>query len=172
MKNYNRGDVYYVEPNYSVGSEQRAGRPAVIVSNNKNNEHSTTVEIVYFTTKDKRYLPTHVTVNATGVPSTALCEQVHTVDKQRLGNFCGTCTKQEMTQIDIALAVSLDLVIEDKVQKAVDENVSEKLNKTGPAMILEVPETSPFEELTTMKAKYELLETMYHDLLVRVLGTL
>lgn len=28
MSDIKRGDIYYVESNYSVGSEQRAGRPA------------------------------------------------------------------------------------------------------------------------------------------------
>lgn len=40
-----RGQIYYIESNHQeIGSEQRAGRPAVIVSNDKNNENSTTVE--------------------------------------------------------------------------------------------------------------------------------
>lgn len=42
-----RGQIYYIESNHQeIGSEQRAGRPAVIVSNDKNNENSTTVEVV------------------------------------------------------------------------------------------------------------------------------
>lgn len=56
-----RGQIYYIESNHQeIGSEQRAGRPAVIVSNDKNNENSTTVEVVYMTTQPKNDLPTHV----------------------------------------------------------------------------------------------------------------
>ena len=29
----NRGDIFYVNPSETVGSEQRSGRPAIIVSN-------------------------------------------------------------------------------------------------------------------------------------------
>ena len=37
----NRGEVFYITSKYdTVGSEQRSGRPAVVVSNNLNNEHS------------------------------------------------------------------------------------------------------------------------------------
>ena len=44
-----RGDVYYiVKKNDVCDSEQRAGRPAVVVSNDKANEHSDVVEVVYF----------------------------------------------------------------------------------------------------------------------------
>lgn len=40
-----RGQIYYVRSNYrEEGSEQRGGRPAVIVSNDKNNAKSNTVE--------------------------------------------------------------------------------------------------------------------------------
>ena len=42
-----RGQIYYVRSNYrEEGSEQRGGRPAVIVSNDKNNANSNTVEVV------------------------------------------------------------------------------------------------------------------------------
>lgn len=47
-----RGEIYYIESTYrETGSEQRGGRPAVIVSNDKNNENSEVVEVVYMTTK-------------------------------------------------------------------------------------------------------------------------
>ena len=56
-----RGEIYYIESTYrETGSEQRGGRPAVIVSNDKNNENSEVVEVVYMTTKPKNDLPTHV----------------------------------------------------------------------------------------------------------------
>lgn len=43
-----RGEIYYIESTYrETGSEQRGGRPAVIVSNDKNNENSEVVEVVY-----------------------------------------------------------------------------------------------------------------------------
>lgn len=54
-----RGEIYYIESTYrETGSEQRGGRPAVIVSNDKNNENSEVVEVVYMTTKPKNDLPT------------------------------------------------------------------------------------------------------------------
>lgn len=47
-----RGEMYYIHEDYSsVGSEMKAGRPAIIVSNDMNNEFSSTVEIIYLTTE-------------------------------------------------------------------------------------------------------------------------
>lgn len=52
-----RGDIYYIMPFYTVtGSEQRAGRPGVVVSNDINNRHSPNVEIVFLTSQEKKPL--------------------------------------------------------------------------------------------------------------------
>ena len=69
---FKRGEIYYVESGFSTTvSEQRPGRPAVIVSNDKNNAHSTTVEVVYLTTQPKADLPTHVLIRSLSRESTA-----------------------------------------------------------------------------------------------------
>ena len=106
-----RGDIYYVNAIDSVGSEQRGGRPAIVVSNDKCNQHSPVVEVVYLTTSPKTPLPTHVTVRRAPRVSTALCEQVHSVDTQRFGSYCGCCTQQELSAVDTALLISLGLDI-------------------------------------------------------------
>ena len=70
--NINRGDIWYIGNGYpAVGSEQRPGRPAVVVSNQRNNQYGEVVEVVYLTTAPKRDLPTHVTIRSSGRVSTA-----------------------------------------------------------------------------------------------------
>ena len=107
---YERGEIYYVQRGYCFGSEQHSGRPAIIVSSDVSNWYSNTVEVVYLTTRPKKAMPVHVHIEATGRPSTALCEQVHTVDARRLGHQYGRCSQAEMQEIDKALKVSLGLV--------------------------------------------------------------
>lgn len=107
-----RGEVYYVYPTGNeIGSEQHAGRPAIIVSNNQNNKNSSTLEIVYLTTREKRPMPTHVHINAAGKlqESTAICEQIFTVDKLRLNDYIGQLCDKEMQDIEFGLMVSLGL---------------------------------------------------------------
>lgn len=106
---YRRGQVYYVAQSQAAGSEQAGGRPAVIVSSDTGNGHSPTVEVVYLTTQKKHYLPTHVQIDSTARPSTALCEQIQTICKDRLGRYIGTVSPQEMAGIDEALLISLGL---------------------------------------------------------------
>ena len=106
-----RGQIYYVRSNYrEEGSEQRGGgRPAVIVSNDKNNANSNTVEVVYMTTKPKTDLPTHVYIESALRPSTLLCEQISTVSEERIGEWIGELTESEVEDLDVALAISLGM---------------------------------------------------------------
>lgn len=105
-----RGDIFYIKKNgYTVeGSEQEAGRPALIVSNNEANKFSRSVSVVYLTTQEKKPLPTHCEVIARS-KSTALCEGVTTVSKDRLLDYVRTCTEEEMKRIDECMMLALGL---------------------------------------------------------------
>lgn len=104
-----RGDIYYISCVPVIGSEQRGGRPGIIVSNDVGNKYSDTVEIVYLTTRPKKPMPTHFTVLATDRKSVALCEQVSTVDKSRIGTYVGSLNAKEMALLNKALVESLAL---------------------------------------------------------------
>lgn len=105
-----RGDIYYVEDlGNKKGHEVQGSRPAVIVSNDTANHFSTVIEVVYLTTTEKKPLPTHVKIMSSDMKSTALCEQIDSVSKERLTSYVNSCTKDEMQQIDRALLVSLGL---------------------------------------------------------------
>ena len=107
--NISRGDICYIQSNFSSGSEQWGGRPAVIVSNEANNQFSPTVEVVYLTTRPKNDLPTHVTIRSAPRESIALCEQISTVALERVGAYAGHVTDAEMAQLEIAMMISLDI---------------------------------------------------------------
>lgn len=102
-----RGDIYYIGGGYSVGSETRSRRPAVVVSNDMNNEHSTVLEVVYLTSQPKRFLPTHVDILSAPRKSVALCEQITSVAAERFGNYCGRVTERELQLIEAAMMISL-----------------------------------------------------------------
>lgn len=105
-----RGDIFWVRQDYTtVGAEIKKNRPAIIVSNEKNNAYSDTVEIVYLTTAEKKPMPTHVVIETMGKQSTALCEAIYTVDKGRLENYYCTLTVEEMKLVDQAILVSLGI---------------------------------------------------------------
>lgn len=103
------------------GSEQYADRPAVVVSNDENNRYSGVIEVVYLTTAPKTDLPTHVIINSTGRKSTVLCEQVTSVSVDRVNNYIGQVSEQEMKNIEIALMISLAIGENTKTSKAYRE---------------------------------------------------
>lgn len=155
-----RGEIYYIQSYGSeCGSEQRAGRPAIIVSNDKGNQSSSTVEVVYLTTQPKHDLPTHVVIRATGKESIALCEQVTTVSLERVGDFCGECTKTEMQHIDIALMVSLALG---------DVQPANKPAKPAEAPLAEKGNTELEKKLVSAESKLTLFRSMYSELLQQI----
>jgi len=104
-----RGEIYYVNLDPVVGSEQAGTRPVVCIQNNVGNKCSPTVIIAVITSKKKSRQPTHVKINTPGLPrkSTVMLEQVQTVDKQRLIRFVGTLNDDQMREIDRALDISL-----------------------------------------------------------------
>lgn len=121
-----RGEIYYIHHRETVGAEIAKARPAVVVSCDALNDTSPVVEVVFLTTQPKKDLPTHVTIHATGLEATALCEQVNSVSRQLVGNYCAECTKEEMTRIDKALLASLGL---DAPKAEQDDDYADELAK-------------------------------------------
>lgn len=126
MNDLHRGEIYYISRGgVSYGHEQQADRPAVIVSNEKNNENSGVVEVVYLTTQPKTDLPTHTVIRSTGRVSTVLCEQIVSVSVDRITGYIGQVSEQEQKNIDIALMISLALDGDTKTSK-VAQNASQE----------------------------------------------
>jgi mRNA interferase MazF len=153
MNGIKRGEMFYISrggASYN-GSEQHADRPAVVVSNNKNNENSNVVEVVYMTTQQKTDLPTHVTIRSTGRISTVLCEQVYSVSTERVGTYIGECTDKEMENIDIALMISLQLDGNMKTSKKYNETIKEQQ-----------------EEIDSLKKEIEMLQQEHEDAIAEI----
>lgn len=127
MNEIRRGEIFYIaRGGASCGSEQYADRPAVVVSNDENNKHSGIIEVAYLTTQPKTELPTHVTIRSTGRVSTVLCEQVTSVSVERVNNYIGKVSEQEMKNIDIALMISLQLDGDSKSHKQYNETTKKQ----------------------------------------------
>lgn len=110
-----RGDVVWVMDSKGIGSEQRGERPALIVSNDYANEHAPVVTVVWLTTQEKKPLPTHCEVKGTE-KSTALCENVTTISKERVGAFIRSASYVEMENVDRCIAIALDIYDEPSAE--------------------------------------------------------
>ena len=110
QKEIHRGDVFYVSPLNPVGSEYKKSRPAVVVSNDRNNLNSPVVEICYFTLRNKSESPTHVYIKEGACyNSTVICEQITTISIERMGDFMCHLSDSDMERIDSALLSSLGI---------------------------------------------------------------
>lgn len=109
-----RGHIYDVSFDPVVGSEIGKRRPALIVSNDLNNEYSQTVTVVPLTGQPGgRTYPFEVLIphGIAGLTSDsrAKCNQVRTVDKSRLVVYRGALTHRYMLEVEKALKVHLNI---------------------------------------------------------------
>ena len=108
------GDIYEVNLDPVVGSETGKRRPALVVSNDINNEYSQTVTVLPITGQPaKKLYPFEVLVpkGVAGltVDSRIKANQIRTVDKRRLVSFRGSLPSQYLPQMEKALKVHLNL---------------------------------------------------------------
>ena len=148
-----RGEIYYIESTYrETGSEQRGGRPAVIVSNDKNNENSEVVEVVY--------------IRSALSPSTVLCEQVNSVSVKRIGTLIGKLTKSELAAVDSALAISLGIDFMDpKPATKEAEHLLEEISKQP----LRIVQQDPDVEKIKLETERDLYRNLYNELLSKTM---
>jgi mRNA interferase MazF len=109
-----RGDMFYADLMFGVGSEQNGCRPVLIIQNDTGNKHSNTViaAIITSQTVNKAKMPTHCFIKAQqglGRDSLILLEQIRTIDKARLREYIGTLDDETMDKVDKALGISVGL---------------------------------------------------------------
>lgn len=101
-----RGDIWWVDFGEQDGSEQSGTRPAVVVSNNKNNKYSPTIQVLPITTANKSKLPIHVCIGkkeGLKKSSIILPEQERTRDRRFFKSRIGHCSKKLMFEIEKAI---------------------------------------------------------------------
>lgn len=101
----NRGEIWWVEFDPSVGSEIRKTRPAVIISNDSANRNLARVVVIPLTSNVDRQYPGEALVTLDGKPSKVMADQVMAADKSRLKNQLGALTKADMQAVEDAIRI-------------------------------------------------------------------
>lgn len=105
----NRGEIYYIVPDGdALDGIMNGGRPAIIVSNDMNNQCNGVVEVVYLSRHPYNDVPTNVRIYSTGSKCWAICGQIQTVAKRRIGRFVNQLDDKEMENVNRAMALGLD----------------------------------------------------------------
>jgi mRNA interferase MazF len=104
-----RGDVYWVNLDPVIGTEIHKTRPAVVVSNDSCNRYGARVVVLPITSNVDSLYPGETKVEVKGKPGRVLGDQIRSIDKSRLKARLGRLTADEMSRVDEALAITLDL---------------------------------------------------------------
>ena len=105
----NRGEVWWVNFEPSIGGEIRKKRPAIIISNDASNRHLNRVQVLPITGNVDRLYPSEAFVTIKGKQNKAMADQLTTVSKMRLINQIGKLSRNDMRQVERAVKVQLGL---------------------------------------------------------------
>jgi len=113
MASIERGDIFLVNFDPTVGVEAKKIRPAVIISNNVNNAHSPLVSIAPITSNISKVYSFEVEIPARigglKTRSKVMPNQTRAVDKIRLLKKMGRLPQELIDEIDRALKLHYDL---------------------------------------------------------------
>jgi mRNA interferase MazF len=110
-----RGEIWDVNWSPGRGAEQQGTRPALIIQNDRGNASPTyPLTIVASMSRTEREIPLHVRIapkpeNGLRDQTDIKLEQVMTIEKSRLLRKRGYITPEEMSLVDKALKLSLNL---------------------------------------------------------------
>ena len=107
-----RGEIWLVSLEPVVGHEIGKTRPALIISNDRNNQFAPTITVLPITSNIKKIYPfeTFITKRESNLPvdSKIKSNQIRTVDKKRLVKLIGNVSEEKIKEIERALFIHLN----------------------------------------------------------------
>ena len=114
QRRFKRGEIWTVDLEPVVGSEQGKARPALIIQNDIGNLYSPVLIVAAITSGENARYDVQVQVRAPegGLHhnSIVLLNQIRTIDKRRVGRYWGRLSAGTMQRVDEAIKISLGLV--------------------------------------------------------------
>ena len=104
-----RGDIWWVALDPTLGSEIRRTRPCIVMSVKVLNERRRTVIVVPLSSSPNSSPPILIPISCDGQPAVAVSDQIRAVAKERLRSRLGTVTVEEMAALEDGLRQILQL---------------------------------------------------------------
>ena len=104
-----RGDIWWVALDPTLGSEIRKTRPCVVISAKALNERRRTVIVLPLSSSPNASPPILIPISCDGRPTVAVTDQVRAVAKERLRSRLGAVTTEEMAALEDGLRQIMQL---------------------------------------------------------------
>ena len=104
-----RGEIWWVALDPTLGSEIRRTRPCVVVSVKILNERRRTVIVVPLSSSPKASPPILIPLTCDGQPVVAVSDQIRAVAKERLRGRLGAVTDNELAALEAGLRQIIQL---------------------------------------------------------------
>ena len=104
-----RGEIWWVALDPTLGSEIRKTRPCVVISVKVLNERRRTVIVVPLSSSTNANPPILIPIFCDGRLAVAVSDQIRAVSKERLRSRSGAVTTEEMTALEDGIRQILQL---------------------------------------------------------------
>ncbi|MFN0104877.1 MAG: type II toxin-antitoxin system PemK/MazF family toxin [Bryobacteraceae bacterium] len=104
-----RGDIWWVALDPTLGSEIRKTRPCVVVSVKVLNQRRRTIIVFPLSSSPKGSPPILIPITCDGQPAVAVSDQIRAVAKERLRSRLGAVTTEEMAALEDGLRQIMQL---------------------------------------------------------------
>lgn len=108
-----RGEIWLVSLDPAVGNETGKTRPALLISNDRNNQFADTVTVIPITSKTDKIYPFEVFISRheSRLPqdSKLKTNQIRTIDKKRLVKILANTSPQKLSEVEEAILIHLGM---------------------------------------------------------------
>lgn len=108
-----RGQIWLVNLDPTIGAEIKKTRPALVISNDINNQYALTITVLPISDRGEKVFPFEVEliVKESGLskPSKVKSQQIRTVDKSRLVKYIGKINQKDIERVEQAILIHLGI---------------------------------------------------------------
>jgi len=104
-----RGEIYWINFDPSVGQEVKKKRPAIIISNNTSNKYLKRYQVIPLSSQTGKLYPSEAIVKIAGKENKAMADQLTTVSELRFINKAGMLTQGELKEVERIVKLQLGL---------------------------------------------------------------